>query len=120
MSRRPKPKPDPENPGQYLPNGASAKTGLNKSIADVSWSMFRNFLTYKAENAGGIVHTNNPAYTSQMCNKCGYIDAENRKKEVFLCLHKDEFGNYDCLNSDHADTNAAKNQITVGHYSLAA
>ena len=122
MIRKPKPKPDTENPGQYLPNGASAKAGLNKSIADVSWSMFRQILTYKAENAGGIVTKNNPAYTSQMCSKCGHIDKENRKSQaVFNCVS--------CGHTENADTNAAKNQITkahsaevitVGHYSLAA
>ncbi len=29
MVRRAKPVPDPDNPGQFLPNGAAAKTGLN-------------------------------------------------------------------------------------------
>jgi len=46
---------DPENEGQFLPNGASAKAGLNKSIADVSWGMFRRILTAKAESAGRLV-----------------------------------------------------------------
>ncbi len=32
MTKRPKPKPDPENPGQHLPNGAKAKAALNKAI----------------------------------------------------------------------------------------
>src|SRR5207249_1017731 len=50
MSRRPKPKQD-EN-GKYLPNGAAAKGGLNKSIVDAGWGMFQQFCTYKAANAG--------------------------------------------------------------------
>ena len=29
MVRRAKPVADPDNPGQFLPNGAAAKTGLN-------------------------------------------------------------------------------------------
>lgn len=29
MTRRPEPKPDPEQDNQYLPNGAAAKAGLN-------------------------------------------------------------------------------------------
>ena len=32
MTRRARPVADPDNPGQYLPNGASAKSGLNKAI----------------------------------------------------------------------------------------
>ena len=34
MLRRAKPVPDPDNPGQYLPNGAAAKRGLSRSISD--------------------------------------------------------------------------------------
>ena len=52
MSRKAKPKPDTNNPGTWLPNGAAAKTGLNRSIADVGWAQFRTILTAKAENAG--------------------------------------------------------------------
>ena len=33
MVRRSKPVPDPDNPGQYLANGARAKSGLNRSIS---------------------------------------------------------------------------------------
>ena len=119
MMKSPKAKPDPDNPGQFLPNGASAKAGLNKSIQDVSWSMFRNFLTYKAENAGGIVKAHNPAYTSQMCSECGYIDKENRPSQaVFECKNPDPEVN--CKYKDHADTNAAKNHKAIGHDSLFA
>lgn len=32
LTRRCAPKPDPEHPGRYLPNGQAAKTGLNRSI----------------------------------------------------------------------------------------
>lgn len=34
MSKAPAPKPDPEQPGVFVPNGAAAKAGLNRSIAD--------------------------------------------------------------------------------------
>ncbi len=43
MNQRPKTKQDTET-GEYLPNGASQKAGLNKSIADASWGMFRSVL----------------------------------------------------------------------------
>ena len=71
MIKRAKAKPDPDNPGAFLPNGAAAKTGLNTSIADVGWAQFRTILTAKAENAGRVVVAVNPAYTSIDCCRRG-------------------------------------------------
>lgn len=42
-----------------------------------------------------------PAYTSQKCNRCGYVDARNRDHARFDCLR--------CGHSDNADHNAALN-----------
>ncbi len=70
MSKRAKPKPDPDYPGAFLSNGGAAKTGLNKSIADVGWAQFRMILTAKAVNAGRVVIAVNPAYTSIRCHVC--------------------------------------------------
>lgn len=47
LIKRPKPKQDKET-GQYLPNGAAAKAGLNKSIVDAGWSQFVQLCTCKA------------------------------------------------------------------------
>jgi putative transposase len=46
---------------------------LSKSILDSGWSMFRQFLTYKAESAGRVVAFVDPAYTSKTCSGCGAI-----------------------------------------------
>jgi putative transposase len=46
MVKRPKPRRD-EATGQYLPNGASSKAGLNTSIADAAWSAFFRALLSK-------------------------------------------------------------------------
>jgi transposase len=54
MTRRPKPKRD-DTTGEYLPNGAAAKAGLNKSILDAGWYQFQQYCTYKAESAGRAV-----------------------------------------------------------------
>ena len=37
MVRRVKPRPDPDCRGQFLPNGARAKSALNRSISDAGW-----------------------------------------------------------------------------------
>ena len=113
MMASPKARPDPENPGQFLPNGASAKAGLNKSIADASWSMFRSVLTMKAENAGRRVVAVPPQYASQMCSGCGNIARKSLSERVHRCLVCD-------LVLDR-DTNASVNILAaVGQHSLAA
>jgi putative transposase len=71
MTRKPSPKPDPVQPGAYLPNGAAAKSGLNKSILDAGWAQFASILVAKAEEAGRRVILVNPAYTSINCHACG-------------------------------------------------
>ena len=49
MTRRAEPKPDPAQPGAFLPNGAAAKSGLNRSIFDAGWAQFASILAGKAE-----------------------------------------------------------------------
>jgi putative transposase len=69
MSHRPAPQPQPDGNGGYLPNGASAKAGLNKSIQDAGWYAFRVILACKAAYAGKRVEVVPPAYTSQECSQ---------------------------------------------------
>ena len=52
--------------GGYLPNGQSAKSGLNKSWSDAAFGMFFDTLTAVAEKAGVSVVKVNPAYTSKV------------------------------------------------------
>src|SRR5262249_1011942 len=68
LSRRPAPQPDGE--GGYLPNGATRKAGLHKSIHDARWGHFLSILTFKAACAGTRVEAVSPAYTSQDCSRC--------------------------------------------------
>ena len=110
MMACPKPKPDPENTGQYLPNGSAAKAGLNKSIADVGWSTFRSIVTYKAENAGRVLIDVNPAYTSQDCSGCGHRPDKKDRKKLKDRVHK-------CPNCSlvlDRDINAARNILKLG------
>ena len=73
MSKALDPKPDPEHEGQYLPNGAAAKAGLNTSILDAGWGHFQALCAAKAESAGRQVVFVNPYHTSQLCSGCGRL-----------------------------------------------
>ena len=100
LSRRNKVKTDDN--GNYLPNGNTAKSGLNKSWADTAFNQFFKILKFKAEKADatnmpcdGILHAHqeagaivvpvNPAYTSQ------------------LLSYKDEFVFSDCSIREYWD-----------------
>ncbi|HEU5198966.1 MAG TPA: transposase [Ktedonobacterales bacterium] len=85
LMKAPEPKPDPEKPGQYLPNGAAAKSGLNKSIQDASWYQFRSILTSKAVWAGKRTVAVPPAYTSQDCSGCGERVQKSLSVRTHVC-----------------------------------
>lgn len=106
MSKRPKPKQDSETQ-EFLPNGASQKSGLNKSILDAAWTMFRNVLKQKAERATNrrIIEVN-PAYTSQDCYICGFRAKKTLKERWHLCPM--------CGASLDRDENAALNLLALG------
>ncbi|MHA7301472.1 RNA-guided endonuclease InsQ/TnpB family protein [Pseudarthrobacter sp. MDT1-22] len=104
MTRRAAPRPD--GAGGYEPNGARAKTGLNRSILDAGWRMFLDMIRAKAASAGREFIQVDPAYTSQACSACGHRAAANRNGKVFLCLS--------CGHRDDADVNAAVNILRAG------
>ncbi|MBT1164660.1 RNA-guided endonuclease InsQ/TnpB family protein [Bifidobacterium felsineum] len=107
MTRRPKPKPDPDRPDHWLPNGRNAKRGLNKGMREAALSRFRSMIEYKAREAGVTFLTVNPAYTSQTCSRCGHMAKENRESQaVFHCRS--------CGYEGNADVNAAVNILTKG------
>jgi len=104
ISKRAKPKQDEET-GQYLPNGAAAKSGLNKSILDAGWGQFQQIVSHKAACAGRDVLKVNPHSTSQVCSQCGTV----RKKTLDERWHSCECG----CELDR-DTNAAINILRLG------
>ncbi|WP_326793762.1 transposase (plasmid) [Streptomyces sp. NBC_00841] len=107
MSKIPAPKPDPDRPGSFLPNGAAAKAGLNRSIADAGWGVFLAILNAKAESAGREVMAVDPRNTSRRCPECGHTAKENRPtQEKFHCVS--------CGHTAHADTVGALNVLRAG------
>lgn len=108
MTRAPKPKEDPQTLGQWLPNGAASKAGLNKSILDSGWGMFISLIHAKAECAGRQVVAVNPANTSRTCHVCGNVDPDARNGKVYSCTKPD------CGWTGDADLNAAHNILRTG------
>ncbi|HET6814616.1 MAG TPA: transposase [Actinomycetota bacterium] len=72
MVRRPPPRPDPDQPGRFLPNRAAAKIGLNPSMNNAGWAQFVSILHAKAEEAGRVVIDVDPRHTSDRCGACGH------------------------------------------------
>lgn len=100
MVRRPKPKPDPDQPGVFLPNGARAKATLNRAILASVWGRFLDRLEHKMPE-GSVVKVD-PRNTSRTCAACGHCAPGNRESQaVFECEA--------CGHQAHADTNAAIN-----------
>jgi putative transposase len=87
MSKRARPVPDPEQPGAFLPNGAAAKSGLNKVILDAGWGQFAGILSAKAEDAGRRVIPVDPRYTSITCHQCGARCTRPRQATVICPEH---------------------------------
>lgn len=99
LSKRARPVPDPEQPGAFLPNGAAAKSGLNKSILDAGWGQFTTILAGKAEEAGRRIVAVDPRNTSITCHQCGAKCTRPRQDTVICPAH----GQMD------ADINGARN-----------
>ncbi len=86
--------------GRFMPNGQSAKRGLNRSISDASWGSQFAKIEWVAAKAGKPVIIVNPKYTSQECSNCGHVSKANRDGEKFICE--------ECGYTAHADTQASR------------
>ena len=83
---------------------------LSKSIMDVSWGFFAQYLSYKAENAGRQIVKINPAYTSQDCSVCGHREAKKLSDRIHSCSC--------CGFETCRDHNASLNILRLGTQSL--
>ena len=107
MTKRPAPKPDPDQPGAFLPNRARAKAGLSRGILASAWGSLARCAQQKAAASGAQVIYADPRFTSQQCRVCGHIARENRESQaLFRCV--------ECGHADHADANAARNILARG------
>jgi len=73
-----------------------AKSGLNRSILDQGWGIFRTQLDYKQDWNGGMLLAVPPHNTSITCPCCGHKSKDNRTTQaLFLCV--------ECGYTEHAD-----------------
>lgn len=86
--------------GRFMPNGQSAKRGLNRAISDASWGELFSKIAWLSVKSGKPVLAVNPKYTSQECSACGHISKDNRDGEKFICV--------ECGHIDHADIQASR------------
>jgi len=104
LTKRNKVKQDED--GKYLPNGQSAKSGLNKSWQDAAFGQFFTTLNYIAEKAGAVVISQKPAYTSMVLSY--------RNEIIFTdCSIRDYWDEQNSLMVDR-DINAAINLKRLG------
>ena len=90
-------------------SGMMKNHNLAKSISDVSWSEFTQYLAYKSEWYGRIYHKIDPFYpSSQLCHVCGYknTDVKDLKIREWICP--------ECKTNHDRDINAAKNILAKG------
>ena len=96
------------NPGKNV----KQKSGLNRSILSASFYQFVSMIQYKQTMLNDKLFVKvDPKYTSQKCNKCGYVDKKNRKSQSkFKCIS--------CTHANNADMNASYNILDKALKSL--
>jgi len=88
------------------------KSSFAKSITDASWNQFRQFLTYKAAEAGRKLGLVSPAYTTQTCSQCRHREAKTLSEREHHCSQ--------CGYKTSRDFNAAQNILALGLDGLGA
>ena len=73
---------------------------MNRLVTNAGRTIVQKKLKALTDEFGIEVVELNPAYSSQECHACGYVDRKNRKNEKFKCLW--------CGRKVHADVNAPR------------
>ena len=106
MVRTPKPKPDPGKPGEFLPNGAAAKAGLNRGILSSCGGMLARRIEQKAAASAvtAVFATPVSPASSAVCVITPRQRTAITKRSAASPV----------VTPDHADVNAAKNVLARG------
>lgn len=89
---------------QYLPNGAAAKAGLNRSLLDAAPGRFLQKLRYKAEEAGSkfLEIPTRSVKPTQRCHCCGAASPKRLDERRWRCA---------CGAEHERDENAARTML---------
>lgn len=99
MTRKAKPKRTASG-RKFVKNHAKAKSGLNRSLLNVSLGQLATFIEYKALDAGKVaINDINAVNSSRECSCCGSLNTARPTQAEFICL--------DCGNKQNADENAS-------------
>ncbi|MEH2457078.1 RNA-guided endonuclease InsQ/TnpB family protein [Nostoc sp.] len=92
---------------------------LAKSISEVSWSLFREWVEYSGKVFGVVTVAVPPDYTSQNCSNCGQVLKKTLSTRTHICpkcatgsIPVDTFA--DCGHTQNRDWNAARNILEKG------
>jgi transposase len=77
--------------------------GANRRLSAWVKGSIQDRADFKSKAEGFCLKQVNPAYGSQTCPCCGYVDSKNRNGDVFECLH--------CKHRNQADRVAALNYL---------
>jgi putative transposase len=91
------------------------KTGVNRSLQDLSPRMIRRFVEYKVAWAGGVCVAVDPRRTSQRRSECGRHPGDDiaTADVAHGLITRDEFLCPPCSFACHADINAARNILAL-------
>jgi putative transposase len=81
--------------------GKAASKRISRQVSLWARGMLKDRVEFKASAGGSSREQVNPAYSSQTCPICGFIHKDNRRGDVFQCLH--------CGHADDTDRVAAHN-----------
>lgn len=88
MVKRPAPI-ESEIAGEFLPNGAKVKSGLNSKILDVAWGQFNRALDSVAQRYSTQILECDAPYTTQICSVCHQMASpmiDVLKTRTFQCV----------------------------------
>lgn len=84
----------------------------NRSVSAWTRGVYTERLNFKAQMRGSHLLAVNPAYSSQLCPDCGFVDSKNRTGDRFCCLYCKRTGSADHIAAINLLARASDTEIT--------